>query len=78
MAAPLAREKEVFDAHVGEWAADHMGEWVLIKGGDLIGFYRSLEQASREGLQRFGLEDFFVQQIRPTDNVNVTFLGQPL
>jgi hypothetical protein len=76
MATPLARERKVFDARVNEWVSDRMGQWVLIKEGEVIGFFDSLEKASAEGLNRFGLEDFFIQQVRPPDQVNVTFLGQ--
>ena len=76
MAEPLKREKEVFDSQVENWRTEHLGTWVLIKDGEVIGFYPTLQKASAEGLARFGLQDFYIQQIRPSETINITFLGQ--
>ncbi len=76
MPALLAREKQVFDAHVNKWMAEHLGQWVLIKDGEVVGFYPDLQEASSKGLELFGLQDFFLQQISPPDSINITFLGQ--
>lgn len=72
---PLSRELSVFEARLEEWRKDHLGAFVLIKGEDVIGFYGSLDEAFAEGTRRFGLEDFFIKQIAPSDSVNVTFFG---
>ena len=76
MDQPLHREVAVFAEHVNEWRTAHLGQVVLIKGDDVIGFYPSLEQAFREGTSRFGLEPFLVRQIVPTDVVNISFYGR--
>ena len=78
MDQPLHHEAAVFANHVDEWRKAHLGQVVLIKGDDVIGFYPSLEQAFREGTSRFGLEPFLVRQIVPTDVVNVSFYGRRL
>jgi hypothetical protein len=74
----LQHERQVFDSHLNEWRQSHPGEFVLIKGGNVVGFYSSLEEAFREGTRRFGLEPFFVRQILPSDVVNVSLFGKSL
>lgn len=78
MDQPLQREAAVFAAHIDEWRQAHLGETVLIKGDDVIGFFPSIELAFREGTSRFSLEPFLVRQIVPTDVVNVSFYGRRL
>ena len=72
----LHHEAAVFARHIEEWREAHLGQVVLVKGDDVIGFYSSLEQAFQEGTSRFGLEPFLVRQIVPTDVVNVSFYGR--
>lgn len=72
----LHHEAAVFANHIDEWRKAHLGQVVLVKGDDVIGFYPSLEQAFREGTLRFGLEPFLVRQIVPTDVVNVSLYGR--
>jgi len=76
MDQPLDLEARVFDQHIGEWRKTHLGEFVLIKGDDVVGFYPSLEHAFRVGTGRFGLEPFSVRQIVPMDVVNVSLYGR--
>jgi predicted acetyltransferase len=75
---PLQTEVQVFHAHLEEWRHSHLGEFVLIKGGNIVGFFPSLEQAFTEGTHRFGLAEFFVKRITPGDTVNVSLLGKHL
>ncbi len=72
----LTREAELFDERLEEWRQTHLGKFVLIKGSDVLGFFRSLDQAFTTGTRRFGLEPFFVKQIVPRDVVNVSLLGK--
>jgi predicted acetyltransferase len=76
MAERLQVESKVFEAHVGEWRSAHMGEFVLIKGEEVIGFYESLDEAFDQGGQRYGMADFFIEQILPAETVNISFVGQ--
>ena len=76
MEQPLEHEAALFASHIAEWRTSHLGEVVLIKGNDVIGFYPSLEQAFKAGTAQFGLEPFLVRQIVPTDVVNVSFYGR--
>ena len=74
----LQREGEIFATHLDEWRRDHLGQFVLIKGNEIIGFYSRLDEAFAEGTRRFGLEEFFVKQITPRDSVNVSIYGKRL
>lgn len=72
----LQKEREFFDKHIAEWRSTHLGEFVLIKDEQVVGFYSSLTQACDEGIKRFGLKDFFVEQILPADVTNISFIGK--
>jgi len=74
----LVKETEIFNAHLEEWRKTNMGQFVLIKGDSVIGFYDSLTDAFSAGTKRYGLDDFFIKQIIPRDTVNVSFLGRHL
>jgi hypothetical protein len=75
---PLAEENAIYEANLEEWRRTHLGEYVLIKGRDVLGFYSSLDKAFDEGTKRFGLEPFFVKQVHPSDAVNVSLFGRRL
>lgn len=72
----LERETKCFEAHIEEWRKSHLGSFVVIKDEEIVGFFPTLEIAFDTGSARFGLQDFFVKQILPTDAVNVSFFGQ--
>jgi hypothetical protein len=76
MAQQLIDEGRVFDEHIAEWRESHLGEYVLIKGSSVLGFFPSLDKAFATGTDQFGLEPFFVKQIVPSDTVNVSLFGQ--
>ena len=59
----LETEREFFDKIHSQLLADHPGKFVLIKGGDLIGTFATIEEAVTEGARRFGLEPFLVRQV---------------
>ena len=76
MPEQLIDEGRVFEEHVAEWRESHPGAFVLIKGEDVLGFFPALDEAFRAGIERFGLQPFFVKQIIPGDSINVSFYGQ--
>jgi hypothetical protein len=55
--------------------AGHEGEFVLIKGRELIGLFATKEEAYREGFRRFHAGPFFVKRIQETDPVEVVPLA---
>ena len=76
MTERLQTESKVFKNKVGEWRSSHLGKFVLIKGEETIGFYESLAEAFDHGSKRYGIADFFIEQILPAETVNISFVGQ--
>jgi hypothetical protein len=76
MPQPLDRETALFDKNVEKWRNTHLGQFVLIKDDEVVGFYLSLGKAFTVGTGRFGLEPFLVRQIVPKDVVNVSLYGR--
>ena len=64
MSERLADEARTFNENVEAWSAEHDGEFVLLRGTTLIGFFPTYEQALEAGYGKFGLTPFFVRQIR--------------
>ena len=58
----LIEESRTYETHVSEWAS-HEGEFVLIRGSEVIGFFETYEEALSQGYQRFGLVPFFVKKV---------------
>ena len=72
----LIREAEVFGEHLEGWRQSHLGQFVLIRGDEVFGFFPTVDAAFSTGTQRFGLAPFFVKQIVPRDVVNVSLYGK--
>lgn len=69
-------ERKLFDDNLSSWRIERLGQHVLIKGEQVIGFFNSLDEAFNEGCKLYGLDTFFIEQILPEDVVNVSILGQ--
>jgi hypothetical protein len=65
---PLAAEVETFEAHLSDWA-DRPGQFVLIRGRDVLGFFPRYEEALEAGYERFGDGPFLVKEIQPDEPV---------
>ncbi len=59
----LRREQAVFDANLSSWLTEHEGEYVLIKGKNVDGFYKSRDDALTAGYARFGIGPLLVKQV---------------
>ena len=59
---PLAEEVRTYESHLPGWL-DREGQWVLIKGHDVLGFYPQYEQAMEAAYDKLGNVDFLVKQI---------------
>ena len=59
---PLAEEVETYEAHLPEWL-DREGQFVLIKGREIIVFFTGDAEAFEAGYKRFGAGPFLVKQI---------------
>lgn len=63
---------EFFLNHLDDLMKEHQGEFVLIHNKQFIGFYETDEQAFNEGMNKYGLGLYSVQEI--TDRVE--FIGK--
>ncbi len=69
-ASKFATERRVFEAHRSEWSRVHAGEYVVIQGDTVAGFFKDYPTALKAGLKRFGVErEFLVKQIWLNDPV---------
>lgn len=60
----LAIELKFYATHKQEFLKGHRGEYVVIQGTTLLGFFQSWEQAFRSGVHAFGVQqDFLVKQV---------------
>lgn len=59
----LSLETETYEANKENLLAEHEGEYVLIKGTDILGFYPTQLEAIEDGYKKLGCVDIFVKQI---------------
>jgi hypothetical protein len=68
----LSAELSVYESHRDEWiAAGRVGQYVVIHGGLVSGFFESADDAFKHGCDTYGLERFFMSSILPRDAVNL-------
>ncbi len=65
---PLAEEVKTYEDLLPAWA-DREGQFVLIKGRDVLGFYTQQEEALEAGYGRLGDEPFLVKQVRAQEPI---------
>ena len=63
----LERELRFYEEHRHELLAVNPGRFALIKGGELIGAFATLQEAYTRGIERFGNVPILVRQILPSD-----------
>jgi len=56
-------EIDAFKTMQTKLEAEHMGEWILMRNGQIIGFFQSFELAAAEGLRQFGRGPYLVREI---------------
>jgi hypothetical protein len=52
-----------YDAHVGEWQKTNSGDFVVIMGEKVLGFYKTEDDALAAGAAAFGATQFLVRKI---------------
>lgn len=65
----LAADIATYRARIAEMVKEHEGEYVLIREGEIIGFFPDSSSAVREGYQRFGYVPFLAKEVTPTERV---------
>ncbi len=66
----LNREQAIYEANLTQWLANHEGQFVLIKGHQVDGFYESRDEALTAGYSRIGIGPLFVKQVSPSESVH--------
>lgn len=63
-ATNFSREQKLYESRKREWLREHGGEFALIKGNEVLGFFAEYEDALRSGLKQFGFTaPFFIKQV---------------
>jgi hypothetical protein len=65
--ALLADEMATYRDHLPELLPGREGQYVLIKGPEVVGVFHDRSEALREGYQRFGVVPFLVRQIAASE-----------
>lgn len=65
----LDREYETYDRHRARLVAEHDGEFVVIKGDDVIGVWPTVHEALVEAGRRFPFQPVMVRRIASVDEV---------
>lgn len=66
----LRREQAVYRAHLRRWLGEHEGEYVLIKGDEVMGFFATRDEALAAGYARFGVVPLFVKQVAAAEPIH--------
>jgi hypothetical protein len=63
--APRALDLEIatFERRRAELEADHLGQWVVFHGVDLLGAFDSFEIAAEQAVRHFGSGPFLIRQV---------------
>ena len=65
--AVLAEERMAYRDRLPELVRAHEGQFVLIKGQNVIGVFGDHAEALRQGYRRFGIVPFLVRQIAASE-----------
>ena len=60
----LTEEKTFFKEMLGDWLSEHQGEYALIHGRTLLGFFKTAEEAVRNA---GGEKEYFVGLVAPEE-----------
>lgn len=70
----LATELEFYKVHKAEWLQRHSGQYVVLKGSEVLGFYAALTDAYTAGASTWGIgKDFLVKQVLAYEPVFFVF-----
>jgi hypothetical protein len=63
----LEQELKFFGENHAKWSEDHPGQFVLVKGRELVGFFDQPETALTTGARLFGADSFLVRRVDASD-----------
>jgi len=64
---PMALEQELayFERHLDEWLPIYRGQFVVIKGDELLGSFSTFEEALKAGVGKYGTDAFLIREVSP-------------
>jgi hypothetical protein len=65
----LNREQDVYETNLRRWLERHGNEHVLIKGDEVVGFYKTRDEALAAGYARFGVVPLLVKQVQDSEPI---------
>ena len=75
MPIPLEQEYQFFTSHLDNFLQNHLNEFVLIKGENIINFFKSYDEALKAGLSQFGNVPFFIKVVKKEEEVHYFHQG---
>jgi|HubBroStandDraft_6_1064221.scaffolds.fasta_scaffold12085_4 hypothetical protein len=70
----LKADFQVFESHRKEWLQQHEGKYVVIRNGEVIGFFDDYTTGLRTGVATFGAKsEFLIQQVCVEEPVFVIY-----
>ena len=68
----LETELEFYDVHVEEWKQDRAGQFVVIRGVEVLGFFATESDALSAGAGTYGAVPFLVRKVgEPVQELNI-------
>jgi hypothetical protein len=72
----LDKELETYSLKEAEFKQHHLGQFVLIKGDTVVGFFNTINEALTEGTRLYGLDSYLVRRIgAPVTKINIPALS---
>jgi len=69
-------EHRIFKKNREMWLTEGLaGQYVVIHDEEILGFYKNPSEAFASGIQKFGVDNFFMSSILPNDSTNISFFG---
>lgn len=59
----MEEEHRFFASKKWDWMGRYEGKYLLIKGREFIDYFMTFEDAYKAGVQRFGLEPFYIKKL---------------
>ena len=65
----LEKEYIYYQTNKDKLIREHLGEYTLIKGEEIVGYFSSEKKAYEDGLKRFGNQPFLIEKITREEEV---------
>jgi hypothetical protein len=75
MNTDLQKEYGLYLKNFQSWTKEHLGQYVLIKGTQVIDFFDSYDDALQYGLKIFGNVPFFIKIVSKQEEVHFFHQG---